>query len=97
MDMNNEKHMYTNSFKMVMGLYDCLMSFAMTSPDISPTGEMIGEIIEEKIDIHTSPLHAKAIYIMLKAHIEAYEAVNGELKLPDAIIKSITTLMGPGK
>jgi hypothetical protein len=77
------KHFYANRVNITMSFYDCEFALALTSPILSEDhNEVSGTNEIDGIFVHTSPTHAKGLFLALQKQIEYYEKLFGEIPIP---------------
>ena len=72
---------YTNSFSIVMGHLDAVLTFKLETPILNEDNYQLERVERTKIaDIRMNPALAKELCIKLKEQIDMYEKMNGEIR-----------------
>jgi hypothetical protein len=79
---------YSNSTNMEMSPFDFKFTFGNVVKPPTPTTP---PEVEALVEVIMSPQHAKALFGILKFHVEEYEKSVGEIKLPQQMGPSIPT------
>ncbi|MEA3376309.1 MAG: DUF3467 domain-containing protein [Chloroflexota bacterium] len=79
------REIYTNSVNLAASLYEFVFHFGLTTPEWEENPEQKGLVAR----VRMSPQHAKALYIMLGTHLEAYEEKFQSISLPDDLRKHL--------
>lgn len=81
MSEEERKHqeIYTNSVNLVASLYEFVFHFGLTTPEWEENREEKNLVAR----VRMSPQHAKALYLMLGAHLDAYEEKFHDVSLPE--------------
>ncbi|MDF2803155.1 MAG: hypothetical protein K0S61_3058 [Anaerocolumna sp.] len=76
--MDNRKYIYTNSVDIILSPYDVQLKV-----EVKTAGrDGLPYDVEEPIFLLMSPVHAKALSLILEKNMNDYEKQFGEIKLP---------------
>ena len=72
---------YTNSVNVAASLYEFVFHFSLTTPEWEGNPEDKVLVARARM----SPQHAKALHIILGAHLDAYEEKFQDISLPEEL------------
>lgn len=80
------ERVYSNSVNIETSLYDFCFKFGLRDREQGEKNE--SDLVAS---LFMSPQHAKSFFLLLEQNIKAYENQLGEIKLPDEILKQLSS------